>query len=480
MRSSQMADPPVARQTRHERSHHGDVVVDPYEWLRDKEDATVISHLEAENAYSQALTAHLERLREDIFTEIKSRTLETDLSVPTRKGHWWYYSRTVEGQQYALHCRCPVQDEADWTPPTLDAGVDVPGEQVLLDGNAEADGHEFFALGTFNVSSDGHVLAYSVDTNGAERFTLRFKDLDTGTVLEDEVTNTSYSSAWSLDGSTLFYVTVDEAWRPHRVWRHRLGTVAHDDTVVFEEPDDRFWVSLGITRSQRFVVIEASSKVTSEVHVLDAGAPESPLQVVAPRREGIEYSIEHAVMDGEDRFLILHNDGAENFTLAQAPVDDPSPPRWTTVLEHRTDTRLEGVAAFAGHVAVSLRRDALPRVALLELAAPGPAELREIQFDEELFSCGLGANPEWEQPYLRLGYTSFVTPSTVFDYDVDSGDLLLRKRQPVLGGYEPRDYDQHREWATAPDGTRVPISIVCRAGTDRDGGAPCLLYGYGS
>jgi len=479
MTTSDTPSPPVAKKVPYERTHHGDTVSDPYEWMRHKEDPEVIAHLEAENAYSEALTSHLGDLREAIFTETKDRTLETDLSVPSRRGRWWYYSRTVEGQQYALHCRCPVADPDDWTPPPLDAAAERPGEQVLLDGNTEAAGHEFFALGTFDVSPDDHLLAYSVDTTGAERFTLRFKDLDTGTVLDDQVPDIFYSSAWSLDGGTLFYLTVDESWRPFRVWRHRLGSDAAQDDVVFEESDEHYWVGLGATRSQRYVIIQTASKVTSEVHVLDAAEPDSAPKVVAPRRAGVEYSVEHAVVNGDDRFLILHNEGAKNFALAEAPVDDPDRHNWRPVLEHRPDTRLEAVSAFAGHLAVNLRRDALPRVAVMRLT-DGYGPLQELEFDEQLFSCATGVNPEWKQPFLRIGFSSFVTPATVYDYDVAADRLLLRKRQPVLGGYDPADYEQHREWATAPDGTRVPISVVCRAGTPRDGSAPCLLYGYGS
>ena len=480
MTTAETISPPTAKQVPVKRRHHGDTVVDPYDWLRDKGDPEVIAHLEAENSYSEAITAHLEDLRQTIFGEIKTRTLETDLSVPTRHGSWWYYSRTLEGKQYALHCRCPVQDETDWSPPPLEAGVDVTGEQVLLDGNVEAEGHDFFALGTFNVSPDGHRLAYSVDIAGAERFTLRFKDLRTGTVLDDEVPDTFYSTAWSLDGSMLFYLLVDESWRPNRVCRHRLGTDFGEDNVVFEEFDEHYWVGLGATRSKRYIVIEAASKVTSEVRVLDAADPSSEPRVVAPRRLGVEYSVEHAVVAGDDRFLILHNDGAENFALSQVSVADPDPDRWQPVLEHRADTRLDGVAAFANHIAVSLRRDALPRVAVMRLDAVDYGPLQELEFGEELFSCGVDANPEWSSPYLRLDFTSFVTPRTVYDYDVGSGELHLRKRQPVLGGYDPDDYEQHREWATADDGTRVPISVICRLGTPRDGTAPCLLYGYGS
>ncbi len=471
---------PMAKQVPHQRRHHGDTVDDPYEWLRDKDDPEVIAHLESENSYSEAMTAHLDGLRNAVFTEIKTRTQETDLSVPVRRGNWWYYTRTVEGRQYALHCRCPVRSAADWTPPVLDAETGVPGEQVLLDENAEADGQPFFALGAFSVSPDGNRLAYSVDTTGAERFTLRFKDLQTSTVLPDEVTDTFYSSAWSQDGEELFYLTVDDSWRPDRVWRHRLGTAAAEDVVVFAEPDQQFWVGVGTTRSNRFVVISTASKLTSEVWVIDGEQPQPRPRLVAPRRHGIEYSVEHAVVAGKNRFLVLHNDGAENFALAQAPVEDPGPQRWTPLIEHRDDVRLQGVSAFAGHVAVGLRRDALSRVAVMRIDGGGLGPPEEIGFDETLFSCDVGSNPEWDQPFLRIGFTSFVTPRTVYDYDVAGEDLLLRKRQPVLGGYDPAGYEQHREWARAPDGTRVPVSVVCRTGTPRDGTAPCLLYGYGS
>ncbi|MDQ3708334.1 MAG: S9 family peptidase [Actinomycetota bacterium] len=471
---------PVAKRVPTLRSHHGETVEDPYEWLRDKNDPQVVAHLEAENAYTAAMTSHLKDLQETIFEEIKSRTLESDLSVPTRRGLWWYYERTVEGQQYPLRCRCPVQDQQGWTPPALEVGSVIAGEQILLDGNEEAHGHDFFAVGTFNVSPDGQLLAYSVDTTGAERFTLRFKDLRTTAVLSDEIAGTSHQSAWSLDGSTLFYTTLDESWRPHRVWRHRLGSAAVEDDLVFEERDERFWVGLRSTRSEAYVVIETSSQVTSEIHVVDAARPGSQPRVVALRREGVEYSLEHAIIGGEERFLILHNDGAQNFELAQAPVDNARPDQWRTIMEHRVDVRLEGVAAFAGHVAVSTRRNALPRVTVMRLTTDGYEAPKEIDFDEELFRCTLGANLDWAQPLVRIEFTSFVTPATVYDYDVSRDELLLRKRQPVLGGYDSANYEQHREWATAPDGTQVPISIVSRVGTSRDGGAACLLYGYGS
>ena len=472
----------------HRRTHHGQTVVDEYEWLRDKEDPEVIAYLEAENAYSEQRTAHLAGLRQAIYSEIKGRTQETDLSVPARRGSWWYYSRTIEGQQYAVHCRCPVSDTdqpaadplAGWTPPDLASDDEVPGEQVLLDGNSEAAGHDFFSLGTFTVSPDGDLLAYGVDTRGDERYTLRVRDLRTGELLADEIPGTFPGATWTLDASALYYTTVDDSWRPHRAWRHVLGTPNDADQLVHEEPDERFWLGVSSTRSDRFVLVSSFSKITSEVRYLDAADPESSLVLVAQRRTGVEYGVEHAQVAGEDLFLILHNDGAENFELAQAPVATPGRQHWAPLVPGSADTRLEDVDAFEGQILLSYRREALTRIAVLPIGADGIGAAREIAFDEPLFSCGLGANPEWAQPVVRLGYTSFLTPSTVYDYVVATGELLLRKRQPVLGGYDPADFEQHREWARADDGTLVPISVVCRAGTELDGQSPGLLYGYGS
>ena len=479
--SSPHAPAPVAKKVPHERTHHGDTFVDDYEWLREKDDPEVIAHLEAENAHTDTRTEHLGPLRETIFGEIKSRTQETDLSVPSRMGQWWYYSRSFEGKQYTVQCRCPIGGADDWTPPVLAADTDIPGEQVLLDGNELAAGHDFFALGTMSVTLDGTMLAYAVDTEGDERYTLRFKNLDTGAVLADEIPGTAPGSTWSVDNRHVFYLTVDDAWRPDTVWRHELGTAQSADVAVFHEPDERYWVGFGSTRSEKYLTIWIGSKVTSEIRYLESSDPQGEFTVVWPREEGVEYGVEHAVIGGEDRFLIMHNgvvDGvkAENFTLVETPVTDPTEQR--TLIAHRADVRLEDVDAFAGHLVVGYRRDALTRLAVWPLTESGYGELHELEFDEELYSVGAGSNPEWGSPLLRLGYTSFITPSRVYDYEIAGGALLLRKEQSVLGGYDPADYEQHRDWALAEDGTRIPISIVQRR--DVDGPAPLLLYGYGS
>jgi oligopeptidase B len=471
--------PPAARQTPSERTFHGDTVVDEYAWLADKDDPETIAFLEAENAYTEELTAGQEGLRGEIFNEIRARTQETDLSVPMRKGGWWYYARTVEGQQYGVFCRRAVRPD-DSGPPMSEDGSPLDGEEILLDGNELAGDQQFFSLGARVVSPDGRLLAYSTDFAGNERFTLRVKDLATGETTADEVPDTFYGPAWSRDGSALFYVTVDDAWRPYRVWRHMVGTPAAQDVLVYEEADEKFRVGVGLTRSERYLRLSVASSVTSEVWLLDASAPEGEFTVVAPRRQNVEYEVEHQVRaDGTDRLLILHNDGAENFELVSAPVSDPGDR--TTVIAHREDTRLLDVDAFAEFLAVSLRRDGLTGLRIIR--ADGSDY--EVAFPEPVYTVFPGANPEYSARLLRVSYGSLVTPDSVYDCDMATGELTLLKRYPVLplpGGSEYRtgDYEQYREWATASDGTRIPISLVVRKGTPRDGSSPFVLYGYGS
>ncbi|KWV31506.1 S9 family peptidase [Micromonospora rifamycinica] len=467
--------PPVARQVPAERTHHGDTVVDEYAWLTAKDDPATIAHLTAENAYTEQRTAHLEALRGTLFAEIRQRTQETDLSVPSRKGGHWYYTRTVEGQQYGVQCRRPVRD-GETAPPVSADGAPLDGEEVLLDGNQLAEGHDFFSLGAFDVSPDGRWLAYSTDFSGDERFTLRIKDLSTGELLDDEVPDTFYGTAWSADASVLFYITVDEAWRPDRVWRHTVGTPSGEDVVVYVEEDERFWVGVELTRSERFVLIDSNSKVTSEVRVIPADNPTGEPAVIAPRRQGVEYSVEHH----GHRFLILHNDDAEDFALAYTSADAPGD--WVPLIPHRPGTRLESVDAFADHLVVSLRSNGLTGLRVLPV---GGGDGHDIEFPEPIHSVGLDGNPEYRTRQLRFRYTSLVTPDSVYDYDLVTRELTLRRRKPVLPGpdgraYDPADYEQHREWALADDGTRVPISLVCRRDTPRDGSAPAVIYGYGS
>jgi oligopeptidase B len=460
-------------------------VVDHYEWLRDPESPETIAYLEAENAYTEARTEHLEKLREEIFSEIRAHTQETDLSVPYRIGDWWYYGRSHEDKQYGSSCRCPVSGPDDWTPPALQPDARIPGEQVLIDADELAAGHEFFSLGGVAVSPDGNLLAFSTDVVGNERYLLQVKDLRTGELLPDQVPNTMGGGTWDRRGTTLFYSTPDEAWRPDKIWRHVLGTPVEEDVLVHHETDERFWTGLGRTRSDRFLMRVSESKTTSEYAVLDADDPTGEFRVVAPRREGVEYSLEHAVIGGRDRFLVLHNDDAENYALASAPVDATSHSQWEPLLPHDPAVRLEDVDAFAGHLVVGQRSNGLTQLRILPLDDAGIADDFLVEFDQEVRTVGAGGNPEFGQPRVRLGYVTLAEPSAVYDFDVASRDLTLLRRTPVLPGpdgtpFDPARYTQAREWAVAEDGTRVPISIVVPADAPRDGSMPMVLYGYGS
>jgi oligopeptidase B len=462
-----------------ERTHHGDTFIDNYEWLRDKEGADTVAYLQAENAYTESRTAHLADLREAVFTEIKTRTQETDLSVPSRTGGFWYYRRTQEGQQYPIVCRAKAGD-ADWTPPELEAGVDVPGEEVLLDCNELADGHDFFSLGAFTVTLDEHLLAYSTDVVGDERYTVRVKDLRTGELLPDEIPNTLHGVTWSAAGTHLFYTTVNEAWRPDKVWRHELGTEASTDVLVYEETDEKFGVGISRTASDRFLLLGAGSKITSEVRLLEADNPTGEFRIIIPRVEGVEYDVDHVVIGGQDRMLLLHNRDALNFTLGIGPMTLGSLDELETVIAHSDTTRLSDLAVSATTVAVNLRENSLPQVRVFRIGADALGDGANIPFDEELFDSSATGFSDWRQPFVRLSYGSFVTPASVYEYDPATGELHLRKRQPVLGGYDPADYIQTREWATARDGARIPVSIVRHKNVPERSAVPTLLYGYGS
>ena len=491
--------PPVAERHQTVTEHHGEKRVDDYEWLRDKESPAVTGYLEAENAWTEASTAHLADLRQQVFEEIRARTRETDLSVPTRLRDHWYYSRSFEGREYGASCRVPVRAADDWTPPqpAEDSSPDQPaldGEQVLLDLNELAADHEFFSLGGSSVSPDGNLLAFSTDVVGDERYTLQVKDLSTGELLDDEIVGVLGGGTWDPAGRSLYYTTVDDSWRADKIWCHRLGTAQADDTLVFHETDGRFWVGVGRSRSDRFLMIASGSKSTSEYRFLDSESPMAGFVVFSARIEGLEYSLDHARIGGEDRFLVMHNHTGPDFELAVAPIAPCGPEKWQPLVAHDASVRLEDVDAFAGHLVIQQRSAGLTQLRILELGEgsagsgddPRVAVTDDylVEFDQEIYTVGAGGNPTFDQPTVRLGYTSMAVPSSVYDYDVRSRELTLLRRTPVLGGYDPADYEEHRLWASSADGEPVPISIVCRRGargTDEDPQPiPVLLYGYGA
>lgn len=474
-------NPPVAPKHPVTRSFHGREVVDNYEWLRDKDSAQTRAYLEAENAYTQERTRDLQPLADAVYGEIKGRVKETDMSVPTRRGNWWYYGRTLEGKDYGASCRVPADPARPWTPPEVPGdGSSLPGEQVLIDVNELAADHEFFSIGASSVSSSGRLLAYSYDTSGDERFELRVKDLETGTLYPDRLTDVFYGAVWAGE-EHIFYLRVDAAWRPHQVWRHTLGTPESEDVLVYEEPDERYNVGVGLDRAERFLYIESASKVTSEIRVLEVGDPEGEFRVLWPREEGVEYDVDYAVVGGEERWVVTHNATGPNFAVGTCEISALPPLReLDELVAHDDQRRVEGTDAYRDFVFLSYRRGGIGRLAVSDLSGGAFGDFRELEFDEELYTVGLAGNPEWDAPVVRVSYTSFTQPAQVLDYDVASRRLTLLKEQEVEGGYNPADYVAERVWATANDGTEVPVSVVRRVDVGVDTPRPTLLYGYGS
>lgn len=468
--------PPTAPRRPHVREHHGDLVEDPYAWMKDLEDPELLTHLEAENAYAESVTEHLAPLRRTLFEEIKGRVKETDLSVPVVSGPWWYYSRTVEGRQYASHVRAPLTDPA--TRPDPEADV-VEGEQVVVDGNVEAGDSEFFSMGALTVSHDHRVVAFSVDTAGDERFDLTVRTVETGEVLDTSLTGIGYGAELSRDGAFVFYTRVDDAWRPFQLWRHRVGGDAADDVLIHQEDDERFWMGVSSSRDERWLVLGLGSKTTSEVHLLDASDPEGAWRIVAPRREGVEYDVEPA----GDRLLVVHNTDTPDADLAWAPLDATSHEQWVPWLRSGEGERFVSVDAFDEASVLSLRTGGLTALRVLPRdpsAESGHGPSWDVEVDQPVHSISLGDNPEPDQRALQVVVESWTTPRSVLDVDLATRERTLLKQQPVLGDFDPARYAERREWATAPDGTRVPVSVVHRTGVAADGTNPGIVTAYGS
>ncbi len=450
--------PPLAARRPHPMTLHGETREDDWHWLRDRDDPAVIAHLESETAYTEAMTAHLAPLRETLYSEMLSRIQQTDLSVPYRRGAHLYYSRTEEGRQYPIHCR-------------REGGMEAP-EQVLLDLNAMAEGLPYFALGAFEVSPDGTQLAYSVDTTGYRQYVLQVKDLVTGGTRADRADRVT-SIAWGADSRTLWYTQEHEvSKRSYRLWHHVPGGAA--DTLVHEEADERFDVGVHLTRSGEWLVHSVSSHTTAEARVLrsDRGA-DAAWTTLAPREQDVEYWVDHR----GDAFWIRANDTGRNFRVVTAPVGAPDRGHWREVVPHRPTVMIEGIDCLRDHVVMFTREDALPRIDVLD---PATLAARRVPFPEAAYAVSPGANEEWEATTYRYVYQSFVTPPSVFDLDLATLGSTLRKRTPVPGGWDPSRYATERIEAVAPDGVRVPVTLLFRRDTPCDGSAACLLYAYGS
>ncbi len=449
--------PPVAKRIPKRIAMHGETRVDDYFWLRGKENPEVIAYLEAENGYTSQIMAPTEALQKKLYDEILGRIQQTDLSVPARIGDFFYYTRTEEGRPYSIYCRKPG---------SLDGA-----EQVLLDLNDLAKDEKYLRLGNFSISPDHRMVAYALDTSGDEVYTVFVKEIASGRVLPDRIPNTYYGLEWTNDNQSLVYVTLDEAKRPYRAWRHVLG--ATSGSLLYEEKDERFHLTLGKARSRRFLYIRLNSAITSEIHYAEAATASEPLKRFAARAENVMYDVEHH----GDRFYIRTQDGGRNYRLLRTPVSDISRARWEEVLPHRTAVTIEDVTAFENHLVLIERDNGQLKFRVREL--PSGAE-HWVEMPEAVYRIGFDHNPEFRTSTLRLQYTSLITPLSVYDYDMAARTRDLKKRQKVLGGYDPANYETHRLQATAPDGVKVPISLVYRKGLKRDGRNPALLYGYGS
>jgi oligopeptidase B len=476
---SVVPQPPVAPRRPTRLEAHGDVRIDDWYWLRDRDDPEVLAHLRAENAYAEAIAAPSADLRERLYRQIRARVQEDDLTAPARDGGWWYWSRTARERQYRIHCRLADPERLLDAAAALRAAADGAGD-VILDENAEAEGHPFQALGVFDVSPDQRLLAHAFDHDGSERYALRFRDLEAGTDLDDEIEDVTYGSAWSGDGRTFFYTRHDEAMRPFEVWRHRLGTDSADDACVFRESDERFFVSVALTRSRRYVLIASESRQTAEVHFVPAAAPDVEAAVIAPRVQGVEYEVEHVVVAGADAWLLRTNGpgpGGErcpNFEVRLVALDGAAT---RALVPHREDVTIAAAEAFADHAVIFERADGLERIRIVPLDGREPHVVAQ---PEPVYALAPAINAEFEAEVVRFGYTSLVSPRSTVEYGVRTHTRTVVKTEPVLGGYRPSEYRTERLWATAADGTEVPISLVARADIALDGTAPCLLYGYGA
>jgi oligopeptidase B len=471
--------PPIAARKPVDHVIHGDSRIDNYGWLREKSDPAVLAYLHEENAYTDAVLRSTDKLQEKLYQEMLGRILQTDLSVPYRLRGYDYFTRTEEGKQYPLHARKEVKEVQE----VKEVEVAAVREEILLDLNALAEGHSFLGLGSFDVSDDNHLLAYSLDVTGFRQYTLQIKSLRTGETLPDRIERVT-STAWAADNHTLFYTVEDETTkRSHRLYRH-LVAAGEPDVLLYEEKDERFRIEIERTRSGAFLILTCASHTTSEARFLTADAPSGIFRLIAPREHDHEYYVDHHPVGSRNSrggvFYIRTNSGGRTFRLMEASVEDPSRESWRELIPNRPGVMIAAVDVFATHLALLEREHGLPHLRIVTL--PTTDLLKNsyrLEFSEPAYNASCGANPEFRTGHLRFTYESFITPRSVFDFDLRTRERSLRKQQPVLGGYDPSRYASERIHATAEDGTQIPISLVYPSG-NRDRSAPLLLYGYGS
>jgi oligopeptidase B len=452
-----VTQPPVAAKKPHVTKIHGYTLTDDYFWLREKSNPDVIKYLEAENAYTETVMGPTKGLQETLYKEMLGRIKQTDLSVPYRLGEYVYYSRTEEGKQYSYICRRKGSMDG--------------AEEIMLDLNKLAEGHSYLGVGAQRVSDDGNWLAYSLDTTGYRQYTLHVKDLRSGQTLAEKIERVG-SIVWATDNKTLFYTTEDPvSKRSDKFWRHTVG--ASDSDLLYEEKDELFDIGAARSLDKKVVFLGTYAKTSTELRYMLADDPKSALKVILPREANHEYDVDHY----NGLFYITTNKGAKNFKVVTAPMSDPSPSHWTTFIEHNPAIKINGLSFFKNHIVISEREGGLTHVRVLE---PKTRRSHRITTEEPDYALSLANNPEFDTTAIRFNYQSMVTPSSVYEYDLNTRARKLLKRQEVLGGYDPSRYEAKRLWAVARDGTKVPMSIVHKKGVALDGKAPLLLYGYGS
>jgi oligopeptidase B len=453
------ANPPLAAEKPHEIKESGQMRNDPFFWLRDKQNPEVLKYLEAENRYTETTLKHTHLFQETLYKEMRARIKEEDLSVPERIGEFYYYARTETGKQYAIYCR-------------KKGGLDAK-EEILLDENALAEGLKYFRVGSLSVSPDHKLLAYSTDTKGDERYLIRIKDLETGQLLPDEIKNSGSSFAWANDNKTFFYDQLDSAQRPFKAMKHILGMNPNQDSTIYQENDERFFLEISKSRSRKLIFVAVHSSLSSEVRFLDADQPDTELTLIRQRENDLLYDVEHHL----DRLFIVANENAKNFKVVEAPLVSPGKEHWKDFIPYDPQIKVDGVDAFENHLVIAERIKGLQTIKVYDLKS---GESHEIAFDEPTYEVSVDRNPEFNTSVVRLHYSSFITPPSVIDYDMDSRQKELRKEQTVLGEYRKSDYMSDRIFAKADDGTLIPISIYYKRGFRKDGVAPLWLNGYGA
>nr|WP_321485858.1 S9 family peptidase [uncultured Draconibacterium sp.] len=451
--------PPVAKKVSKELTAHGDTRVDNYYWMNERENPEVIAHLEAENAYKDAVMKHTEPLQEKLFEEIKSKIKPENESVPYKKNGYYYYYKQLPGKEYDVNCRKKGSLDAE--------------EEVILDENVLADGQDFFMLGGLSVSPDNKLIAYGVDTVSRRKYTIHFKNLETGEILEDAIPLTTGSAVWANDNKTVYYTLKDDVTlRSEKIMKHVIGTPVEDDVEVFYEDDETFSVFITKTKSQKYLLIGSESTLTSEYQFLDANNPEGEFKIIQPRVRGLEYSVDHF---GND-FYIRTNLDALNFRLMKTPVTATKKENWTEVIPYRNDVFFDNFEILKDYLVVNERIEGINQLRVI----PWEGKEYYIDFDEEVYTVSPNVNLDFDTDVFRFSYTSMTTPNSIYDYNLKTKERKLLKQQEVLGGFNKDDYETKRIYATAGDGTKIPMSIVYKKGLVKNGDNPTLLYGYGS